>query len=260
VVCHRADPTHQRRTREINIGAALSTNVGRWLVIAGAMLLLTPFLVGIVRVARSLGARLAEAALPLTKDGVVDLAAAPRRALVVTVQLATLLLVGIPLLALTQPFLSPLYGTTLLVVGCVLLGIAFWRRATNLQEHVQAGVEVIIEALGRQSGVASEPSLHEIYPLLPGLGPVTPIRLESASPAVGKTLAQINLRALSGASVIAIVRGFESPRNFGQEELRQGDILALAGTREAIEAATVMLCGSGTLIRGDAPVGKRLEV
>jgi CPA2 family monovalent cation:H+ antiporter-2 len=171
---------------------------------------------------------------------------------VVTVQLATVLLVGLPLLALTQPFVSPLYGTTLLVLVFALLGIVFWRRATNLQEHVRAGVEVIIETLGRQSGTASEPSLAEIHPLLPGLGPVSPIRLDGSSPAVGKTLAQINLRALTGASVIAIMRGAESPRNTGQETLRERDVLALAGTHEAIQAATLMLCGG-------AHDAKRLE-
>jgi CPA2 family monovalent cation:H+ antiporter-2 len=221
----------------------LPDQVGRVLVIATALLLSAPFLVGIVRVARSLGARLAESAFPATKDDRVDLAAAPRRALVVTFQLATVLLVGIPMLALTQPFLSPLYGMSVLVLLLVLLGIAFWRRATNLQDHVQAGVEVIIEALGRQSGKARPPSLYEIHALLPGLGPVTPVRLDSRSPVVGATLTEINLRARSGASVIAILRGTESLPTTGREKLRGGDMLALAGTHDAIQAALLILCG-----------------
>ena len=227
------------------------THVGRWLVIAGAMLLSAPFLVGIVRVARTLGARLAEAALPATEKGKVDLAAAPRRALVVTLQLAVLLLVGVPMLALTQPFVPPLYGITLLVLVLGLLGISFWRGATNLQEHVQAGVQVIIEALGRQSGKAKEPSLEQVHPLVLGLGPVTPVRLDADSPAVGSTLTQVNLRALSGASVITIMRGTEALKPTGREELREGDVLALAGTHEAIRTATVMLCGSSPLPESD---------
>ena len=53
-----------------------------------------------------------------------DFADAPRRALVVTLQLAILLVVGIPLVALTQPFLPPFPGAVVLAVIVVLLGIA----------------------------------------------------------------------------------------------------------------------------------------
>jgi hypothetical protein len=43
-------------------------------------------------------------------EGKADLAAAPRRARVVTLQLAIVLLTGLPLLAVTQPFLGGAYG------------------------------------------------------------------------------------------------------------------------------------------------------
>ena len=217
---------------------------GRWMVIAAAIFLSVPFLIGIVRVSRTLGASLATAALPETDPGKVDFAAAPRRALVVTLQLSAVLLVGIPLLALTQPFVPPLYGTTLLAAVLGLLAVTFWRSATNLQEHVQAGAQMILEALRRQSGTAKQPTLDQVHPLLPGLGPITPVRLQTESRAVGKTLAQMNLRALSGATVIAIMRGSEGLMPSGREELQEGDVLAIAGTHEAIRAATSILRGS----------------
>jgi monovalent cation:H+ antiporter-2, CPA2 family len=222
-------------------------HAGRWVVAGTAIPLSAPFLVGIVRVARTLGAKLAEAALPQSEEGKVDLAAAPRRALVVTLQLAVVLLVGIPLLALTQPFVSPLYGMAFLAVVLAFLGMGFWRTATNLQEHVQAGAQMIVESLGKQSGSAKEPTLDEVHPLLPGLGPLTPVQLVADSPAVGKTLAQLNLRALSGASVITILRGTEGLRPTGREELREGDVLALAGTHDSIRTASAMLRPSSTL-------------
>ena len=60
--------------------------------------------------------------------------------------------------------------------------------------------------------------------------------------AVGKTLAQLNVRGLTGASVLAIVRGEENViMPSATEHLRVGDMLALVGTREAVNAATVLL-------------------
>ena len=68
------------------------------------------------------------------------------------------------------------------------------------------------------------------------------MRLDAASPAVGRTLAELDLRGLTGATVLAIQRG-DSGRSFpsGHEVLRAGDVLALAGTEEAIEAARALL-------------------
>ncbi len=58
----------------------ISTLVARVLVVVLAAALSAPFCVGIVRVARKLGATLAEMAFPPAKGGRADLAASPRRA------------------------------------------------------------------------------------------------------------------------------------------------------------------------------------
>jgi CPA2 family monovalent cation:H+ antiporter-2 len=124
--------------------------------------------------------------------------------------------------------------------------VAFWRSATNLQGHVRAGAEVIVDVLARQSqgrgSEAREDNLKQVEQLLPGLGALTAVRLETSSPAVGRTLAELNLRALTGASVLAITReagNVVAPA--AGETLRAGDVLALTGTQEAIEAARTLL-------------------
>jgi len=66
--------------------------------------------------------------------------------------------------------------------------------------------------------------------------------MESGSPAVGKTLAELNLRGVTGATVLAVTReggGVVVPT--AQERLRAGDVLALAGSHEAIDAAKKLL-------------------
>ena len=69
-----------------------------------------------------------------------------------------------------------------------------------------------------------------------------PVRLNPNCAGVGKTLAELNLRGQTGATVLAIVRGEEGiliPT--AREVLKDGDVLALAGAHECIEAAKALL-------------------
>jgi CPA2 family monovalent cation:H+ antiporter-2 len=216
------------------------------LLILAAIILLTPFFFGVVRLGRKLGGTLAEMVLPVSDVNRVDLADAPRRLLEITLEIAIVVIVGAPLLALTRPFLPAGEASALLLVMIIVLGIAFWRSATNLQGHVQAGSEVIVAALAKQSRSRGESlaqkDLRQVEQLLPGLGALTVVRLASTSPAIGKTLAELNLRALTGASVLAITRD-DGPvvAPSAQEILQAGDVLAFTGTHEAIEAARKQL-------------------
>jgi CPA2 family monovalent cation:H+ antiporter-2 len=65
---------------------------------------------------------------------------------------------------------------------------------------------------------------------------------------VGRTLANLNLRGATGATVLAIARGGEGVLvPTGQEELRADDVLALAGTHEAVAAAKELLSGDDAM-------------
>jgi len=231
----------------------LDLQLARSLVIGAVAALCVPFCVGVFRITHRLAAMLAGQALPTLANGQrVDLAAAPRRALVLILHLVSVLLVGAPFVALTQPFLP---GSLLFAIGLALsiaFVIAFWRSATDLQSHVSAGAELILEALRAQSRVATRnPArnlLAGVRTLLPGLGEPTTIRLPPSSPAVGKSLAALNLRGVTGATVLAIQRGPEGvvvPT--AQEILRAGDLLALAGAQDAITAARAVLTGETQL-------------
>jgi CPA2 family monovalent cation:H+ antiporter-2 len=105
---------------------------------------------------------------------------------------------------------------------------------------------MIVEALATQAGkrpdIPDEEALAQVKQLMLGLGEVAPVRLDEGSAAVGKTLAQINLRGITGASVLAIARGDRGVIvAIAGEVLRAGDVLALAGTRDALSAATEVL-------------------
>jgi CPA2 family monovalent cation:H+ antiporter-2 len=187
-------------------------------------------------------------------EGKLDLAAAPRRVLVVTLQLGIVLVTGLAVLAVTQPLVGGLYVPVALLLLLIMLGVGFWRGAANLQGHVQAGAQTIVEAILSQSRKGAAPKetttdseappdpLAQVNKMLPGIGEPTPVMLQAGSAAVGRSLAELNLRGVTGASVLAIARGDEGllvPT--AREVLRAGDTLALAGTRDAIAAARALL-------------------
>jgi monovalent cation:H+ antiporter-2, CPA2 family len=133
----------------------LSEPAARAIVLAAAAVVGLPLVIGLTRTALRLGAELALKALPAAAAGKVDFAESPRRALAVTLQIAILGAVGIPLVAIVLPFL-PSYRFALVPLAFVAIpAIAFWRSTMNLQGHTKAGAEVIAMKLGEQMSGAT---------------------------------------------------------------------------------------------------------
>ena len=218
----------------------------QWLVVAAAGACALPFLAGIFRTGRALGLLLSQRSFPDPGAGRLDLAAAPRRGMIVAIQLTTVLVIGAPLVAVTQPFLPPFVGLCLFAVSLVVMGVSVWRTAHDLQGHVRAAAEVVVDAIGRharQDGPGGgERALRRAYELLPGLGEPVPVRLSAKYHAVGRKLSDLELRGRTGATILAISRGDDVVLvPDGHQELREGDVVALAGTGEAIDAARTLL-------------------
>jgi CPA2 family monovalent cation:H+ antiporter-2 len=224
----------------------LPAGVARTAVMVAGATAALPFCVGLLRNGRRLGLALASAALPEAAGGHPDLSAAPRRALLSILQLGTATLVLLPVVAVTQPFLPGVPGAAFLAVAVLFLGIAFWRSAADLQGHVRAGAQVIVEALAKEAATTPEhehaDALSAFRTMFPGMGEPVAVRLPSDSPAIGRTLSNLGVRGSTGASVLAISRGEGSVMvPTASEVLREGDVLALAGTQEAIESARELL-------------------
>jgi CPA2 family monovalent cation:H+ antiporter-2 len=229
--------------------ASIDATVARAVIIGAACAFSLLFLVGVIRHARRVARILAAEVIPTGERGAVDLGTAPRRVLVGTLELAIVLVVGVPLGAVVQPFVPG--GGAVIVLPVLVLALAIWRATANLHGHVRAGSELIVEALARQQGRAktepgapSSPDLAQVEALLPGFAGLAPITLAAGSPAIGQSLADLNLRAITGASVLAITRehgGGAAPSP--HEVLRAGDVLALAGSDEAVAAARTLLLG-----------------
>lgn len=242
----------------IAVAAAVSRRTGPteqvplWVVLMVAALVGLPLCVGIVRNSQRLARALAEAALPARPGKRVDLAEAPRRVLTVTLQLGIVLALGVPMVAITQPFIPQVPVGVVLLALLSVLGVAFWRSTTNLEGHVRAGVEVIAEALMKRahgSAPADAPSeaFEQVQRLLPGLGlsKASVVEVAAGSPAVGKTLAQLNLRGVTGATVLAITRDAKALVATATEVLQPNDRLALAGSSDALASARLLFAPAG---------------
>ena len=226
--------------------APLGTGAAEAIAMAVAVAVAAPFLIGIVRLVGALAVALAGQALPEGAPGKVDLAAAPRRALIVALQLAAAVALGLPLFAVARVFFPLVPTLVVFAAALAFLAVRLWRSVTDLQGHVRAGAQVLASAFSQARGppapdARSEPEIGQV---LPGLGSPTRFTLSDGSPAVGRTLASLNLRGATGATVLAIARGGEGVLvPTGHEALQVNDVLALAGTREAVAAARELLSG-----------------
>jgi len=242
-ICAGAAAQMRPLARGLAVHTVLTERAASAAIIVVAVVLALPLIWGIVRRAQGLAHTIADTVFPASAEGTVDLAAAPRRSLVQAVHTIIALAVGIPLVALTQPMLPPLASLALLAGGLGALLIAFWRGAANLQGHVRAGTEVVLEALGRQTR-SELPSLEDAKDLLPGLGTLIPWRVRPDSPAVGKTLGELDLRARTGATVLAVFRpsaNVVAPS--ASERIAANDVLAMTGSSDAVDAASRLLSG-----------------
>jgi CPA2 family monovalent cation:H+ antiporter-2 len=131
-----------------------------------------------------------------------------------------------------------------LIVGVALLALPFWRSTTNLQGHVRAGTQAILETLVAQSrsGKPATTNLEDLRAMLPGIGEPTAVSIDGGAICVGRSLKELNLRGLTGATVLAIERGpGEVVFPAADEILRDHDLLVLTGTHEAVAAACELL-------------------
>jgi CPA2 family monovalent cation:H+ antiporter-2 len=155
--------------------------------------------------------------------------------------------VGLPTLALLRPFVQgPWVETVFLtaVLGALVVFGLVWRRtpltytsgvvlvAQNIARHVQR-TDVAVHAPEVLSAAATGPLADlevEMWEVIEGAA------------TVGKTLAEIDLRCRSGATVVAIGRpGQTVTLPTGHEALLLGDVVALSGSVAAIERAKSLL-------------------
>ncbi|MBZ0111447.1 MAG: cation:proton antiporter [Thermoanaerobaculia bacterium] len=212
---------------------------------AGAAVIAAPFVVGLVRSGR----RMVAGARGLTRG---DTGGTPQtKAVEAVALLAAVLSIGVPTVAaaaMMQPLVSGPWIQALLlgalVIVFVLLGLRFRKvrsgytsevaqLALRLADHMSTDAEE--EDHGDQGELTSGP--------LSGLD-YQSLKVASSAPADGATLAELNLRCRTGATVVAICRGDTTiPLPTGHERLQADDLVAVSGSQEALERARAVFAG-----------------
>ncbi|HVK83491.1 MAG TPA: cation:proton antiporter [Kofleriaceae bacterium] len=225
-----------------------SRSMGRLVLVTAAGLVILPFCVSVLRTTHRFGRLLGEVAVPHANGEGIDLGRQPRLVIESAVRLVGIVITGSALIAITQPFLPGYTAGTVLVIAVAILAFLFWRTTANLHGHVRAAAQAVIEVLAKQTATKGEPPgsdpLEQARALFPGIGAPVRYEIHADSPAVGQSLSDLELRSATGATVLAMVRdgrGFAVPD--AHEPLRTGDLLAIAGTPQAIAAAMAMLDG-----------------
>jgi CPA2 family monovalent cation:H+ antiporter-2 len=146
-----------------------------------------------------------------------------------------------PTLAVLRPLMGAAYGMPLLLLAVLAIALYLWKSAGAIAAEYRSGAEELAEILGRQSEGEEHPEVDHHAALLPGLESSRPF-LVASGPAVGRTLAELDLRARTGASVVTIRRhGERLLLPTGHERLERGDVLALVGSEEALARALALL-------------------
>jgi CPA2 family monovalent cation:H+ antiporter-2 len=225
----------------------LPESLDRGVVLGAGALLALPFAFGLMLAIRRLARTLGEAVVSPVAPGKVDQGRAPRRVLIVTLEIALVVATGLPLVVATLPFLPPYGAPGVIAVLLLLLSVAFWRTARDLDSHARAGAELVAHVLARQGARADAESFGVVRRMLPGLGNVVPIRVGPESAVVGKSLGELNLRGRTGATVVALSRG-EGRTVFPEagERLAAGDLIAVTGSEEAISRAEALVRATDT--------------
>jgi CPA2 family monovalent cation:H+ antiporter-2 len=101
-------------------------------------------------------------------------------------------------------------------------------------------------------GAQGETTLEDVNTILPGLGEPVAIRVVPQSIAVGRSLAELNLRGATGATILAIRRGDQQiPTPLGREVIQSGDVLAVAGGHDSVAVAQALFAPNQAKIRDD---------
>jgi len=215
-------------------------------IVVGALAIAAPFVIGMVRRAAQIARILALEVVPDRGPDAPDLGRAPRRALMLTIELGLALAIGFPLIAITQPFLPS--SVLVVLVGVLALVAITYRSILDFDHHVRAGSELLLELMNHRDA-PPERTLGELASVLPGFDGTVSLKLPESATSVGRSLAELDLRAKTGATVLAVARegtGFATPSPI--EPLHAGDVLAVAGSGEAITSARALL---GVLERRD---------
>ncbi|TBR19330.1 hypothetical protein EPO15_14365 [bacterium] len=205
----------------------------------GATALLTlPFLLALWRKAQAVALILLEALIPPDEEGRPPAEARPR---------LTRFLLGLVTAAVAWWYVSvslpllPGGRASLAAVALIAsVGVLLWRAANKLYARIQANLR---ETLARSKAEPETGPALVSHLVEEGADVrVMSLRLGPGAKGAGRSIAELDLRAATGATLLQINRGTgHIPAPSPQTRLEAGDEVMLVGTQEQVEAARGLL-------------------
>ncbi|MCL1926442.1 MAG: cation:proton antiporter [Syntrophorhabdaceae bacterium] len=233
-------------TNQIAYFTGIPTAWADYALLALVVFISALFSYSIIHETRKFAVSLVDKAMPPAEPGKPDPAASPRSVMILSLQTSVILLIGLPMLAIFQPFLPGVPSAAILLGILFMLAISFMRGTNTLAGHVKAVSEAIVESVSKQSQTSSaqedDKIIQRVRKLYPGMGHIALLRLTSGCYCAGKPLAQVNVGSLTGAAILIVMRGEgNSFLPTGNDILKPEDLLVIAGTPEAVETAKGLL-------------------
>jgi CPA2 family monovalent cation:H+ antiporter-2 len=215
---------------------------------AGAVVVAAPFLVGLLRS----GHRLLSHGRATVRGGQ---SATPRaRAVEAFALLAVVLAIGLPTLAVVSPLIRgpwPAVAALAILLAVLLtLGLRLGQLRGSYSSGVARLAIEVAQRVGSDESTESEDDAADVPAavtdiptpsLLEGID-YEPIAVVAGSAADGATLAELDLRCQTGATVVAAFHADSTTTlPTGHEALAANDVLAVAGSPAALERARVIL-------------------
>lgn len=150
-------------------------------------------------------------------------------------RVAVLLTIGLPLVAVIQAFApgEPVLALSLAVFAATLALQLF--RARRHAREMLGPMEWLVAKVRDPWAVESQPGA-----IVPGT--LRSLRLGPRCPSLGRRLAELDLPGRAGVTIVALLREGSRPVPLHPSpELRQGDLLALAGADSALDEAEMLL-------------------
>lgn len=154
---------------------------------------------------------------------------------------AAFLGIGVPGLAVLRPLVAGGIVEGIVLAGTVAGTAVLWRRMGAAEGALRSGAEVLARQLAEQLHTDEVERPPRPSPL-ERLADMTRLRIEAGTCGVERTLAELDIRARTGATVVAIQRDdTEVILPTGHERLQEGDALAVMGSAEALQLAEALL-------------------
>lgn len=205
----------------------------------GAMVLSLPMLIAIVRKWQAFGMLVSE--MSVTRAAAKENTQALRGLISNIVFIAGCAALFLIILVLSSAILPSRKLLIVLALVVVVMTIFMWRLFARLHSRAQFALHETLN----EAPLPHHPAESSHAPQLPSLlshAELITLTITTTSPAAGKMLSELQLRTLTGASIVGIERNGENIINPGiSEDIRPGDSVLLIGSTEQIEKAKEVL-------------------